>query len=259
MKLNFGQRLLLFVHWLLSLIGCIVAALLLIVPDTAYHLIDRAYAMVGKRTLDTVGIVLCAMYVLIAAGCAIMIFSGSAKRKERGLITVYSNETGKTRIAVSAVEQMTRQAISGVEGISDVKAAITGSEDAIGINISLVLKRGAYLPNVTANIQRTVRGYIEQNCGVMVHDIVVNVRAVEGDVPNAGKAIDVQMPAEAPVENHEPIAGFRADIPQEIKPITLEMPESEPIREPSEAPADAPEEIIETGSEAAPETDAIDE
>ena len=194
MKLNFGQRLLLIVHWLLSLIGCLLAALLLITPNTVYGMIDSVYASIGKRAFDTVGIVLCAIYILIAAGCATMIFSGFGKRGERGLITVFSNDTGKTRIAVSAVEQMARQAIAGVDGISDVRATITGAEDAIGVNISLVLKRGAYLPTVTNNIQRTVRGYIEQNCGVAVQSIIVNVRAVEGEAPNAGKGAKTEAP-----------------------------------------------------------------
>ena len=194
MKLNFGQRLLLIVHWILSLIGCLLAALLLITPNTVYGMIDGVYASIGKRAFDTVGIVLCAIYILIAAGCATMIFSGFGKRGERGLITVFSNDTGKTRIAVSAVEQMARQAIAGVDGISDVRATITGAEDAIGVNISLVLKRGAYLPTVTNNIQRTVRGYIEQNCGVAVQSIIVNVRAVEGEAPNAGKDAKTETP-----------------------------------------------------------------
>ena len=194
MKLNFGQRLLLIVHWILSLIGCLIAALLLITPNTVYGMIDSVYASIGKRAFDTVGIVLCAIYILIAAGCATMIFSGFGKRGERGLITVFSNDTGKTRIAVSAVEQMARQAIAGVDGISDVRATITGAEDAIGVNISLVLKRGAYLPTVTNNIQRTVRGYIEQNCGVAVQSIIVNVRAVEGEAPNAGKGAKTEAP-----------------------------------------------------------------
>ena len=194
MKLNFGQRLLLIVHWLLSLIGCLLAALLLITPNTVYGMIDGVYASIGKRAFDTIGIVLCAIYILIAAGCATMIFSGFGKRGERGLITVFSNDTGKTRIAVSAVEQMARQAIAGVDGISDVRATITGAEDAIGVNISLVLKRGAYLPTVTNNIQRTVRGYIEQNCGVAVQSIIVNVRAVEGEAPNAGKDAKTETP-----------------------------------------------------------------
>lgn len=245
MKLNFGQKLLLFVHWLLSLIGCVLAAMLLIVPDTVYGLFDRGYDLISKRTFDTIGIVVCAVYLLISVGCVIMIFSGSSKRQDRGLITVYSNETGKTRIAVSAVEQMTRQAVCGVEGISDVKASITGSEDAIGISISLVLKRGAYLPTVTANIQRTVRGYIEQNCGVVVHNIVVNVRAVEGEAVGAAQNVITEAPAEAPAAMPAADADpglknpFRPlpDMPEEPKTAQTDAPAAESAETPAEAPA----------------------
>ena len=203
MKLNFGQRILLIVHWILSLIGCLLAALLLITPNTVYILFDRVYDLIGKRAFDTIGIALCAIYILIAAGCAAIVFAGSAKRGERGLITVFSNDTGKTRIAVSAVEQMARQAIASVDGISDVRVGITGEEDTIGVNISLMLKAGAYLPTVTANIQRTVRGYIEQNCGVAVQNIIVNVRAVEGESPKAAKTNDSAANANSWADNTE--------------------------------------------------------
>ena len=222
MKLNFGQRLLLIVHWILSLLGCLIAALLLITPNTVYGLIDCVYASIGKRAFDAIGIVLCAIYLLIAAGSAAMIFSGFARRGERGLITVFSNDTGKTRIAVSAVEQMARQAIAGVDGISDVRATITGAEDAIGVNISLVLKRGAYLPTVTTNIQRTVRGYIEQNCGVAVQSIIVNVRAVEGEAANADRNARPKVD-ENPWENAaNPVSVNEAEAPNAVEPMAFE-------------------------------------
>lgn len=222
MKLNFGQRLLLIVHWILSLLGCLIAALLLITPNTVYGLIDCVYASIGKRAFDAIGIVLCAIYLLIAAGSAAMIFSGFARRGERGLITVFSNDTGKTRIAVSAVEQMARQAIAGVDGISDVRATITGAEDAIGVNISLVLKRGAYLPTVTTNIQRTVRGYIEQNCGVAVQSIIVNVRAVEGEAANADRNARPKVD-ENPWENAaNPVSINEAEAPNAVAPTAFE-------------------------------------
>ena len=68
-----------------------------------------------------------------------------------------------------------------------------------------MLKRGAYLPTVTNNIQRTVRGYIEQNCGVAVQSIIVNVRAVEGEAPNAGKGAKTEAPV---LKDEIPDAGF---------------------------------------------------
>lgn len=221
MKLNFGQRLLLIVHWILSLLGCLIAALLLITPNTVYGLIDCVYASIGKRAFDAIGIVLCAIYLLIAAGSAAMIFSGFARRGERGLITVFSNDTGKTRIAVSAVEQMARQAIAGVDGISDVRATITGAEDAIGVNISLVLKRGVYLPTVTTNIQRTVRGYIEQNCGVAVQSIIVNVRAVEGEAANADRNAKPKVDENPWEDTADTLSVNEAEAPNAVEPTAF--------------------------------------
>ena len=180
MKLNFGKKLVLFLHWLLSIIGVALAACLCVWPDFIYGLFDSAYAAMGKRTTDIIGAAVLAVYVLLSVLAVMFIFSGRQKRHERGFITVDSSDAGKTRIAVGAVEQMIRQAVRMVDGITEMKTNIINLDDAISIIANVTIASGAHIPTVTVNIQRAIRSYIELNCGVAVREVSVSVHAVDG-------------------------------------------------------------------------------
>ena len=242
MKLNFGRKLVLFVHWLLSLAACAVAAVFCVWPDTIYRGFDAAYAAIGKNSTDIVGIVVLAIYAIFAVASVIIILSRDGKRGERGFIIVDSSEAGKTRIAVSAVEQMIRQAVRGVDGISEMKSGIVNCEDAISINTSVTIANGAHVPTVTMNIQRAIRSYIELNCGVAVREVSVSVNALEGDEANrhgrgrksaAEPAVPVFQSAPTPVET--PVQSERV----EPAPMQLHL---DPIMD---APAEETEEAEE--------------
>ena len=81
-------------------------------------------------------------------------------------------------IAVGAVEQMIRQAVRGVPGIVEMKASIVDSDNSITIHADIGILNGTHVPTVTASIQRAIRGYIEQNCGVAVRGVSVSVHSL---------------------------------------------------------------------------------
>ncbi len=213
MKLNFGRKLVLFLHWLLSLAACAMVVLFCVWPDTIYRVFEAAYGAIGKGNTDIIGIAFLALYVILAVASAIIILTRDGRRSERGFITVDSSEAGKTRIAVSAVEQMIRQAVRGVDGISEMKSGIVNCEDAISINTSVTIANGAHVPTVTMNIQRAIRSYIELNCGVAVREVCVSVNALDsGEGSRHGRrkgtaevpVVPAQRPAAEPSVGEEP-------------------------------------------------------
>ena len=233
MKLNFGRKLVLFMHWLLSLASCAVAVVFCVWPETIYRGFDAAYAAIGKSSTDIVGIVILAMYVIFSVASVIIIFSRDGKRSERGFITVDSSEAGKTRIAVSAVEQMIRQAVRGVDGISEMKSGIVNCEDAISINTSVTIASGAHVPTVTMNIQRAIRSYIELNCGVAVREVSVSVNALDsGDVTKHSRSRRSAVEPATPLAQSMPVAAEA--------PAQAEGGEPEPMRLTLDPIMDAP-------------------
>ena len=241
MKLNFGRKLVLFLHWLMSLVACALVVLFCVWPQCMQAFFSGMYATIGKLQADAAGIALLAVYVLLAVASVVIIFSGR-RRSERGFITVDSSDAGRTRIAVGAVEQMIRQAVRGVDGIAEMKAGIVNSEDSISINVNVAILSGAHVPTVTMNIQRAIRSYIELNCGVAVREVCVSVHALEsaeeGTKHGRRKGGQTPVPPPQAVAWQPPVT----DLP-EVQPAAAQEPVQEVFKPAQEVPdGDAPEE-----------------
>lgn len=230
MKITFGKKLVLFLHWLLSLIASALAVVLCFWPETAtaaFHTVDQLLAGYG----DIAGFVLLAIYLLLAVWSVAVIFSGKNKRIDRNFITVDTSESGRTRIAVSAVDQMIRQSVRCVDGIVDMKSGIVNCEDAISINAAVTIVSGAHVPTVTMNIQRAIRSYIELNCGVAVREVSVSVNAMENADENGKhgrrKAFGAAPAAVAPaITPAEPEVAAEEAVPAEEVVIAEEIVEN---------------------------------
>lgn len=262
MKLNFGKRLVLFLHWLLSLVACAYAVMQCVWPQLVEAVYAFFHSLIGVGSTKIAGIVLLALYVILSIGTVVMLFSGNArlKRSERGFITVDSSESGRTRIAVGAVDQMIRQAVRSVDGITDMKASIINNQDAIAINCNVGVAGGVHVPTITMNIQRAIRSYIELNCGVAVSEVSVSVHSVmdaeakgkkkgKGGFAPAPAAVTAYAPVPAPEVRQEPetaaepvaektpepeIEVPKAGLP-EIEPITLTLEVPQEMAEAMEA------------------------
>lgn len=242
MKLNFGRRLVLILHWLLSLVACALAVVQCVWPESIANIFAAMYLGIGKLQTDIIGAVILGIYLFLTALVASMIFHGG-RRDERGFITVDSSDAGRTRIAVGAVEQMIRQAARGVDGIAEMKSQIMNHEDSISIHINVMLANGAHVPTVTMNLQRAIRSYIELNCGVAVREVCVSVHSLEEEEGNGKRgwrknarphrAIESQP---APVAAEPPVEPA-ADAPEKsMEPLEAVEPWS------SDSEADAAEE-----------------
>lgn len=193
MKLSFGKRVVLFFHWLISVLLMIKA----LIPQDwfGYSLKEQ----IGAEAELIVIIACAALYAALCVWVFCILLGSRTKRADRGLITVDSAETGKIRIAVSALEQMVRQAITAVDGIAEMKIGISSEDDAIEIGVNVSLVNGSHVPTVTLNMQRAIRQFVEMNCGVAVHSVSISIQNVvsEDDASKKGKRIEPKTPAVA--------------------------------------------------------------
>ena len=204
MNLNLGRRVLLFVHWLASLL----LLAMLVIPQYVSDALDCVNSLIPQEYMRYVVYALLAVYLLLSLGVLCTIFKRSGKKRaERGFITVDSADTGKVRIAVSAIEQMVKQAAHAVDGIADMKIAIDNSDDAIAIQVNVVMVSGSHVPTVTLNMQRAIRQFVEMNCGVAVRSVSVSIQSVTSPAEGGrkGKRYDTK-PAAAPVQEWTPQA-----------------------------------------------------
>ena len=179
MKLNIRKKLLMLLHWLCSLMICVAFALCMIVPDLRDQLISKAEGAMGPVGARIAGIALLALYAALCVA-QLCIIINRQKRVERGFISVGSNDKGRVRIAVSAVEQMVRQSVRNIDGITEMKVDVDGVDDAIVIGLRAVVQSGVHVPTLTANMQRAITQFVEINCGVAVQSVEITINAVSG-------------------------------------------------------------------------------
>ena len=249
MKLNAGKRILMFFHWLLSLLIVAAFAVYLIVPDFIKKYYDMLVEKIGFNNVKVIGIALLAVYLLLAVAQAILIFRRK-KRSDRGFIVVDSSDSGKVRIAISAIEQMVRQSVGSIDGLTDMKIGIDNQDEAVGIRVTASIINGSHVPTITMNMQRAIRQFVETNCGVAVRKVSISINSVTSQAEGPrrrrrGKGQDVPQAApivtplpdtySAPVEEPEPETETY-EAPAPIETGTTYIPQAEPAAEPEAEP-----------------------
>ena len=231
MKLNVGKRILMFFHWLFSLLICAAFVVYLLKPDFAVDVYGKMENWVGSTNIKIIGGAILAVYLVLVI-VQIWLILRRVRRSERGFITVDSSETGRVRIAVSAIEQMVRQSVNSIDGISEMKISIDNKDDAIVIGVAASILNGCHVPTITMNMQRAIRQFVEMNCGVAVRAVAITIHSVT----NA---------------NETPRRRRRGgEAPAPVVPAPVAQPSVQPAAEP-EAPSVAePETRFESSSEA---------
>lgn len=205
MKLNIGDKLLMLLHWLCSLMICLALVLCLVLPDLQANLVSKAEGTLGGVGARIAGGVLLALYLALSVA-TLLVLVRRRKRADRGFITVGPDDKGKVRISVSAVEQMVRQSVRAIDGIAEMRVNIEGQDDAIAISIAAVIASGAHVPTITANMQRAITQFVEVNCGVSVQSVEITINAVSGrGEPSRRRLMGRgKTPAEAPAPAFKP-------------------------------------------------------
>lgn len=229
MKLNLGKRIVFFLHWLLSL-GLLVYSALVAFSVIPSNMLQR---LLGNAYVPIARIAFVAIDAIFSLLTIVFLLKSGSKRSDRGFIVVDSSETGKVRIAVSAIEQMVKQAVSQDDGIADMKIVITGEEDALAIKVNMVMVNGSHVPTLTMNMQRSIRQFVEINCGVAVHSVAINIQSVvnAGDSTRKNRKNDVKPFTAASFEDNskKPISDNATNTP--IQPSIYENGSAVPLED----------------------------
>lgn len=258
MRLNIGNKILLLLHWLCSMMICVAFALCVIVPGLQGNLTAKAEGSLGAVGARIAGAVVLALYVVLSVVVLMRLLRGK-RREEQGFITVGSDEKGRVRIAVSAVEQMVRQSVRTIDGISDMKLDIEGADEAIAVGITAAINNGAHVPTLTANMRRAITQFVEDSCGVTVQSVTITIDAVNGKPDASRRLMGRNKPQADPVA---PVYEPRTTAPgydTEPEPANADdAPVEEHVSRPWESTPAAPEASDETGVATESEAPAFD-
>lgn len=89
--------------------------------------------------------------------------------------TIKDGELGNICISLNAIENLILKITRDFEKVKDVKVNLRKKEDGISIKLKLVVTNDVVIPDLTAELQKTVKDYVESTTGINVEQININV------------------------------------------------------------------------------------
>lgn len=158
-------------------LGYLVASCFLIVM--AFNWADPLLYV--ERYLDnTEGWVLGFVGVL-AFISALALFVSSVCTKEVKKAALHETNLGQIKITVPALEHLVTKSAKTVLGVRDVKPLLKTDPGGLSIQLKAHVTPDVSIPNVTADLQKTVKDYMLKTAGITVNEIIVLVNKVSWD------------------------------------------------------------------------------
>lgn len=123
---------------------------------------------------DAVDTVRSGVYPRVAAGIVgaiiiltgLMVFARTRKYKGSEKLITFQNPDGEVTVSVSAIENYVKRVARDITGITDVRATAKVGKKGISITSFVAVSAGTNIPEITENIQMTVKGKVQDMLGV---------------------------------------------------------------------------------------------
>lgn len=106
-----------------------------------------------------------------------LLFSG-LKVKRISETVIRNGDLGAVTISLGALENMVLSIIREVDNIKDVKVSIKAVDDGVSIRLKLVVNFDVVIPEITEELQNTIKSNVESTAGVIVKDVKICVENV---------------------------------------------------------------------------------
>mgnify|MGYP001618469598 FL=1 len=93
-------------------------------------------------------------------------------RLQREKTIAFSNPTGQVTISLSAVEDLIKRVTSGIYEIKEIKPNVIAGKKGIEVDVRLVLKSEANIPDLTSQLQDLIKSKIQEILGIEEQIIV---------------------------------------------------------------------------------------
>jgi uncharacterized alkaline shock family protein YloU len=178
MKTKLIDRILLAFVLIAMLLICValIGVALRMIPDVY---IQSAIAWVGSGLINSAILGSVSALFLIFT---IRLFFAGKKRPDPvpSYSLVKNSEFGSVYITVSALDTMVQKFCRSVSKIRECASAINLSKDGITINLKLSLLPDSNVPELTSELQKGLKEYIESLSGILVQEIGVLVISMSG-------------------------------------------------------------------------------
>lgn len=159
---------------LMALSGLMVVAA--IAPNTVQPHLWMGEAMATSRGQLIIG--LAGAIFFIASWRLIFL----AFRTQRGgQPVVHETALGEVTISLDAVENLVRKTARAIKGVREVKADIKNNKDGLHVALKATISPEVSIPEVSEEIQNSVRQYVKRVVGVELSDIRLEVENIANE------------------------------------------------------------------------------
>lgn len=114
---------------------------------------------------------------IFLVGSILILLSGFRNRKIPESV-INNGEMGSVSISFNAVENLILKAANNVERLKDVKVKLKPREDSLSIILKVTVAPDTNIPELTSELQRVVKDYVESMAGISVREIKVKVENI---------------------------------------------------------------------------------
>lgn len=93
-------------------------------------------------------------------------------RLQREKTIAFSNPTGQVTISLAAVEDLIKRVTNGIYEIKEIKPNVIAGKKGIEVDVRLVLKSEANIPDLTSQLQDLIKAKIQEILGIEEQIIV---------------------------------------------------------------------------------------
>lgn len=115
--------------------------------------------------------------ILLGVMALLLLFAGlkpSAGRKSDSIV-INSELNGQVSITVPAIKLIIMKAVKKVEGVKDIKPAVSSSEEGLVVYLHMMINPEHNVPEMSKNLQQVVKQHLEEIGGLQVSQVKVLV------------------------------------------------------------------------------------
>ncbi len=127
-----------------------------------------------------VKLIICGAALLIAILAVRMFFAISGRKQARpSAALLQQTEIGSSSITYAALNGMVLRHLRAQRGVRDCKTSVSPQNDGVAIYARIAAMPETVLPTLTADLQKSVKEYVETYSGIRVNDVRVLVENAE--------------------------------------------------------------------------------
>ncbi|MFZ5824038.1 MAG: alkaline shock response membrane anchor protein AmaP [Bacillota bacterium] len=150
--------------------------LVAIAPDVLRPHLWVEQALVSPRGQLLIGLVGTAFF---AVSVRLIVFAFT--RRGGGQPVIYESPIGEVRVSLDAVESLVKKTARSIKGVRDMKAVISHGKDGLHADLRGTVSPDISIPEVTEEIQSSVRQYVKRVVGVEMAEIKIEIENIAAD------------------------------------------------------------------------------